>query len=215
MGEAFGQLCARHKLRHAHKKCKRPQCELTASLEEIGLLHDAEELFFIHLTITITISFINHLLKFLVGHTLSQFLRHTFEIFEGDFPGLVVVEKTERLQDLILRVPVQDLMCHHLKEFLVLNCATSIVINVGNHLLNLLLFRLKPQSTHRYFELLGINRTGSISIEQIKSLLDFLLLFFSELLLLLASGVEAAKSHCVRRQVSSAGRSYHVHGKPT
>merc|ERR1712183_33507 len=84
------------------------------SSKEIRLLHDAQKLFFVHLAIAIAVSLVNHFLKLLVGHALPEFLGNTLEILERDFTGLIVVKQTERLQNLVFRVTVEDLMGHHL-----------------------------------------------------------------------------------------------------
>merc|ERR1719453_646015 len=163
--------------------------------EEIGLLHDPEELLLIHLPITIPVRLVNHLLKLLVGHPLTQLLRHALQVLERDLTRLVVVEEAECLEDLVFGVAIQNLVRHHFQELLVFNGATPIVVDVRNHLLDLLLLGLKAQSTHRDFQLLRVNRSASIRIEQIESLFDFLFLFVGELLLLLAPSVEPTKRH--------------------
>merc|ERR1719450_1904934 len=76
------------------------------SLRESTALHDAEELLLIHLTITITVGLINHLLELLIGHVLAEFLSHTLEVLEGDLASLIVVEETEHLDDLLAGVAV-------------------------------------------------------------------------------------------------------------
>merc|ERR1719174_3113242 len=61
--------------------CLNSRCS-TCSSEQVGLLHDAQKFLFVHLSITISVSLINHLLQFLVGHSLTQFLGNSFQIFE-------------------------------------------------------------------------------------------------------------------------------------
>merc|ERR1719337_288546 len=87
--------------------------DLTGS-EEIGLLHDAEELLLIDLAIAIAISFVDHLLKLLISHSLSKLLRHALQVLERDLACLIVIKQPEGLEDLILGVAVQDLVRHHL-----------------------------------------------------------------------------------------------------
>merc|ERR1712137_95446 len=70
---------------------------LKLSLEEVRLLHDAEELFLVHLAVAIPVCFIDHLLKFFVGHTLSKFFCDTFKIFEGNLSSLIIVKQTKGL----------------------------------------------------------------------------------------------------------------------
>merc|ERR1712084_203140 len=82
-----------------------------ANSEEICLLHDAQELFLVHFPIAIPISFINHLLQFLVCHAFTKLLRDALEILKRDLPSFVIVKQTESLQDLVLRVAIEDLVC--------------------------------------------------------------------------------------------------------
>merc|ERR1711865_1284953 len=145
-------------------------------LEEVGLLHDAEELFLVHLPITITISLIDHFLQLLVSHALTELLRDTLQVLERDLACLIIIEETEGFQDFVFGVTIQDLVCHHLEKFLVLDGATSIVIDIGDHLLDLLLLRLEAKRTHGNLELFGINGAGAIGIEEVECLLDLLLL---------------------------------------
>merc|ERR1740129_2434511 len=67
--------------------------------------------------------------------------------------------------------------------------------SIRNHLLDLLLLRFEAQCAHGHFQLLGVDLPGTVSVEQVKGLLDLLFLLLGELLLLLAPGVEAAQRH--------------------
>merc|ERR1712078_629196 len=50
------------------------------SSEEVSLLHNAQELFLVHLTITIAVCFINHFLKLFISHPLPKLLCHALQI---------------------------------------------------------------------------------------------------------------------------------------
>mmetsp|Transcript_67843 Transcript_67843/g.147829 ORF Transcript_67843/g.147829 Transcript_67843/m.147829 type:complete len:236 (-) Transcript_67843:56-763(-) len=163
--------------------------------EEVGLLHDAQELLLVDLAVTIAVGLIDHLLQLLICHAFAQLLGHSLQILEGDAASLIVVEESEGLQDLVLRVAVQDLVGHHLQELLVTDGAAAVVIDVRDHLLDLLLLGLETQGAHRDLQLLGVDLTRSIGIEQIEGLLDLLLLLLSQLLLLLSACIEASESH--------------------
>merc|ERR1712187_293909 len=78
--------------------------------EQVGFLHDAEEFFLVHFAVAVTISFVDHLLKLFVGHALAEFLGDTLQVLERDLSSFVVIEQTESFKDLVLRVPVQNLM---------------------------------------------------------------------------------------------------------
>merc|ERR1712159_616404 len=131
--------------------------DLTGS-EEIGLLHDAEELLLIDLAIAIAISFVDHLLKLLISHSLSKLLRHTLQVLERDLACLIVIKQPEGLEDLVLGVAIQDLVGHHLQELFVLDGTTAIVVDVRDHLLNLFLLGLEAKSAHGNLELLRVDR---------------------------------------------------------
>merc|ERR1719321_220667 len=170
--------------------------KLSASLsEEVRLLHDAQELLLVHLPVSVAVSLVDHLLQLLVRHPLPELLRHPLQVLEGDLPGLVVVEEPEGLQDLVLRVAVQDLVRHHLEELLVLDGPGAVIIDVRDHLLDLLLLGLEAQGAHRYLQLLRVNGAGPIRVEEVEGLLDLLLLLLGELLLLLPPGTDAAERH--------------------
>merc|ERR1711933_205439 len=149
----------------------------TSSLEEIGLLHDAKKLFFVDLPITISVCFIDHLLQFLIGHALAQLLCDALEVLERDFASLVIIKQAESFENLIL------------------DRAAAIIIDIGNHLLNLFFLGFKAQGTHGYLKLLRIDGARTICVKKIEGFLDFLLLFLGQLLLLLATGIEATQSH--------------------
>merc|ERR1740120_136264 len=171
--------------------------------EEIRLLHDAQELLFVDLPVSVSVSFVDHLLQLLVGHPLAELLCDPLQILEGDLACLVVVKETEGLQDLVFRIAVQDLVGHHLQELLVADGAAAIIVNVGDHLLDLLLLRLETKGAHRYLQLFAVDLSRAIGVEEVESFLDLLLLLLCELFLLLASGVEATKSHAFNGATAS------------
>merc|ERR1719450_1212939 len=156
------------------------------SSEEVGLLHDPQELLLVDFAVTVTICLVNHLLELLIRHPLPKLLRHALQVLEGDLPCLVVVEEPECLQDLVL---------HHLQELLVLDRPAAIVIDIRDHLLDLLLLRFETQRAHRDLQLLGVDGATAVSVKEVEGLLDLLLLLLSQLLLLLPALVEAAKRH--------------------
>merc|ERR1719515_311916 len=184
------------------------------SSEEVGLLHDPQEFFLVDLAVTVTICLVDHLLELLLRHPLPKLLRHALQILEGDLSRLVVIEEPECLQDLVLRVPVQDLVRHHLQELLVLDRPAAVVVDIRDHLLDLLLLWLETQSAHRHLQLLGVDRATTVGVKEVEGLLDFLLLLFGELLLLLPALIEAAERHS-RRAAGYGREPTGVHGKAT
>merc|ERR1719433_447183 len=169
------------------------------SSEQGGLLHDAQELLFVHFAVPVAIGLIDHLLQLLVGHALAELLGNALQILEGDFAGLVVIEKAKSFEDLVLGIPIKDLMSHHLQELFVSDCPAAVIVHVGDHFLNLLLFGFETQGTHGDFQLLRVNFAGSVGIEKVESLFDLLLLLLGKFFLLLATSVEATEGHRCRK----------------
>merc|ERR1719342_1670758 len=198
------------KKRHTRSWLPASGC-LHSDSEQVCLLQDAEELFFVDFPVAITVGFVNHLLQLFVGHAFAQLFGNAFQVFEADFSSLVIVEETESLEDLVLRVAVQDLVRHHLQELLVANGATAIIVHIGNHLLDLLFFGLETQGAHGHLQLLTVDLTRPISVEEIEGLLDLLFLLLGQLLLLFATRVETTKGHSVqapKRRVTGKWRAW-------
>merc|ERR1712187_359893 len=89
-----------------------PRLPATAS-GQIRLFHDTQKLLLVYFSITVAVGLIDHLLKLLVCHTFAKLLCNAFQILERDLACLIVIEQTERLQNLVLGVTVQDLVSHH------------------------------------------------------------------------------------------------------
>merc|ERR1719426_413172 len=98
--------------------------------EKVSLLHDAKELLLVHLAITVAVHLVDHLLQLLIRHALAELLRDALEVLERDLARLVVVEQAERLEDLVLRVAVENLLRHHGHELRELDRAGTIVVDV-------------------------------------------------------------------------------------
>merc|ERR1719263_1609946 len=82
-------------------------CSGSRSSEQVGFLHDTEELLLVNFSITVAVCLINHLLKLFVRHSLSELFGDSLKILEGDLASLVIVEEAEGLEDLVLGVTVQ------------------------------------------------------------------------------------------------------------
>ena len=52
--------------------------------EEVSLLHDAHELLFGDLAVTVAICLIYHLLDLLIGHGLAEFFSNSLKVLEGN-----------------------------------------------------------------------------------------------------------------------------------
>merc|ERR1712093_504348 len=100
-------------------------------LKEVTLLfHDTVELVNVDLTITITVSLIDHVLKLLLINVLTELLGYTTQIAKGDFAGVVIIEQFEHLLNVLTSVLLTHLSCHHLKELSELDGAVAVVVNV-------------------------------------------------------------------------------------
>jgi hypothetical protein len=73
-----------------------------------------------------------------------------------------------------------DLGSHHLEELVEVDGARAVSVDVGDHLLDLLLLGLEAEGAHGDLELLGIDRAGAVGVEEVEGLADLLLLLLSE-----------------------------------
>ena len=156
--------------------------------EKVGLAHDAHELFLRDHTITVAVSLVDHLLNLVVGHVLAELFGHTLKVLERDFAITFVVKKAESLEHLLLGVAVGHLLCHHVEELGVVNDTGAVLVDVGDHLLDLLTFGLEAECAHGDLELFLVDVAGTVGIEEVEGLLDLLLLFLSKLSALLGAG---------------------------
>ncbi|KAJ0494400.1 hypothetical protein HanIR_Chr12g0597021 [Helianthus annuus] len=72
---------------------------------------------------------------------------------------LVLVEDTESLLKLLLRVSVLHLPCHEIKEFREINGTVSISINLVDHVLQVSLCGVLSKRPHNSSKLLGSDAT--------------------------------------------------------
>merc|ERR1712178_489699 len=136
-------------------------------LEEVTLLlHDAVELVNVDLTITIAISLVDHVLELLIVDVLTELLSNTSKVAEGDLVGVVVIEELEHLLDVLAGVLLAHLSCHHHEELGELDGAIAVVVNVGDHLLQLLVLDLEAKGAHGGLELTDVDRAGGIRVEE-------------------------------------------------
>merc|ERR1719183_2668062 len=150
-------------------------------LKEVALLlHDAVELVAVDLAIAITVSLVDHVLELLIIDVLAQLLSNASEVAEGDLVGGVVVEQLEHLLDVLAGVLLAHLARHHLEELVELDGAVAIVVNVGDHLLELLVLDLEAESAHSSLELADIDGTRCIVVEEAECLADLLHLLVGE-----------------------------------
>merc|ERR1719453_247778 len=176
-----GSCCPATVCRHA-PTVSASVSELSRCLWEATALHDAEELLLVDLTVAIAVSLVNHLLELLIGHVLSKLLGHTLQVLEGDLAGLIIVEETEHLHDLLAGITVAHTCGHHVKEFIEVDGAGAVLVDVVDHATDLILLGVEAEGAHGNLQLLGINGAGAIGIEQVECLTDLLDLVVGETL---------------------------------
>merc|ERR1719311_504185 len=103
------------------------------------------------------------------------------EVAEGDLVSAVVVEQLEDLLDVLTGVLLAHLASHHLEELAELDGAVAVVVDVGDHLLELLVLNLEAKGTHGGLELTDVDHAGGISIEEGEGLADLVELLLGEL----------------------------------
>merc|ERR1712046_15633 len=127
-------------------------------LKEVALLlHDTVELVNVDLTITITVSLVDHVLEFLI------------------------VEELEHLLDILTGVLLTHLASHHGEELSKLDGAVAVVVNGGDHLLELLVLDLEAEGTHGGLELADVDGAGLVTVEEVEGLTDLVHLLIGEL----------------------------------
>ena len=92
----------------------------------------------------------------------------------------------------IRSVRVPHLAGHHLEELGELDLAGAVGVNVGDHLLELLLLDLEAEGAHGGLELAVVDGARVVSVEQVERLADLLDLLLRETGLLLLRGGGAA-----------------------
>merc|ERR1719198_1896340 len=151
-------------------------------LEEVTLLlHDAVELVDVDLTIAITVGLVDHVLELLVVDVLTELLGNTGKVAEGNLVGVVVIEQLEDLLDVLAGVLLAHLASHHLEELAELDGAVAVVVDVGDHLLELLVLDLEAKGTHGGLELADVDGAGLVTVEEVEGLTDLVHLLIGEL----------------------------------
>ena len=85
-----------------------PLLRLACSSEQFGLFHDAQQLLLAHLSSTISVSCVIHVLQFLIGHPLTQ--SKSLQMCERMFTSFAIIEQAEGLHNLVIGIPVEDLV---------------------------------------------------------------------------------------------------------
>jgi hypothetical protein len=81
--------------------------------------------------------------------------------------GVVIVEQLEDLLDVLTRILLAHLAGHHLEELGELNGAVAIAIDVGKHLLELLVLDLAAEGAHGSLELAELDCARMVGVKQV------------------------------------------------
>ena len=60
-------------------------CEMWKSSENLGFLHDAEELGLVDLAVPVHVRLVDHLLQLLVGQVLTELFAHSLQVLKYFF----------------------------------------------------------------------------------------------------------------------------------
>merc|ERR1712010_326991 len=85
---------------------------------------------------------------------------------------VVVIEELEHLLDVLAGVLLAHLTGHHLKELGELDGAVAVVVDIGDHLLELLVLDLEAKSAHGGLELTHVDGARLVTVEEVESLTD-------------------------------------------
>merc|ERR1711871_1934409 len=113
--------------------------------------------------------------------SMSELLSNTGEVAEGDLVGVVVIKQLEHLLDVLAGVLLTHLASHHLEELSKLDGAVTVVVDVSNHLLELLVLDFEAESAHGGLKLTDINGAGGIRVEEGEGFTDLVELLLGEL----------------------------------
>merc|ERR1711987_22619 len=134
-------------------------------LKEVALLlHDPVELVNVDLTITIAVGLVDHVLELLLVDVLAELLCDAAQVAQGDLAGVVVIEQLEHLLDVLTGVLLTHLAGHHLQELLEFDRTVAVVVDVGDHLLQLLLLDLEAEGAHGGLELTHIDGARVVGV---------------------------------------------------
>ncbi|KAK8957619.1 hypothetical protein KSP39_PZI001215 [Platanthera zijinensis] len=99
--------------------------------------HEFDKLLVVDLSITINISFADHLINLLICQLLSKVCHDMAKLGSRDEPILILVKHPEGLLELLLRVCILHFAGHEVEEFWEVNCPIAICIHFINHVLQL------------------------------------------------------------------------------
>merc|ERR1712195_468691 len=87
----------------------------------------------------------------------SELLSHAGKVAEGDPGGVVVIEQLEDLLDVLAGILLTHPAGHHGEELGEVDGAVAVTVDVGDHLLELLVLDLESEGAHGSLELTHVN----------------------------------------------------------
>jgi hypothetical protein len=125
--------------------------------KKIGLFHDSNEFLFVNLSVSISVSLVNHLLKLFISHSFSQLSCYSLQIFKRNLSSIVVIEKSKSLKYFFSWISLCNFSSHQFHKISKLDDSFSLSVNFCNHFLDFFLLRLKSKCSHSNFKFFGIN----------------------------------------------------------
>mmetsp|Transcript_5947 Transcript_5947/g.11629 ORF Transcript_5947/g.11629 Transcript_5947/m.11629 type:complete len:244 (-) Transcript_5947:7-738(-) len=143
--------------------------------------HDLDELLIVDLSVAVNVSLAQHLIDLLVSQLLTEVRHDMAKLSSRDETVAVLIENTESLLQLLLRVSVLHLASHQRAELREVNGSVAVSINLVDHVNELSLSWVLAKRAHDGAELLGGNRTITVLVEQGERLLELSDLLLSQL----------------------------------
>lgn len=121
---------------------------LQTSCSKCFLGDDIIELFFRDQSVVIGIGSFDHFLEFRIVDSLSQFLSHSSQVFDWNETSLLIVKKVEDFSDVFTTILIRDPCRHQFKELLEVDLTRTVGVQISDHLIDGLVFRLEAEWCH-------------------------------------------------------------------
>ena len=138
--------------------------------------HDPRELIKRDLLVSVEVSHCNHFADVLPGKVAFEHLGDFGELAGAKRLLAMLIEDKKRFEELVLRLGILQLGGHESEEFVVVDLAIHILVNVTDDVIELVLGRIQTKLLHDHLELVMLDATRLILVEQLPSLLDLILL---------------------------------------
>ena len=135
--------------------------------------HHPDKLLVIDLSITINVSFPDHLINFFIGQFFPKCGHDLSEFSSRDELVPIPVEDFESFPQLFLSISVLDFPGHQSKELWEINGSISVSINFIDHVLKFCFSWILTKRSHDSSKLFCCDGSISILVEKCKSFLEF------------------------------------------